>query len=284
MTQTQQAPEPAQALIEGDNSAIDAMVAESSQEAPSSPAEPSDEGAEQRLYAGKYKSVEEMEKGLLELQKKLGQKGIKIEEAPAETEEVRDFFTIEEASEIYGPSIAEAAERAGLNLAEWDQLVQAGGDTTTFRSALAAELGISEEVIANYENAFRPGAQQDSAEVDADTALKALAGGEQGWQRLTKWATENLSQPEIATINEALASQSPGVAEFAVKSLVARAQSAQEVEPLSGSMPTGDVFESEEAAMKSRFAKDERGRERYMWDERYRAAHDAKLARSQVFR
>lgn len=283
MTQTQQTPEPAQALIEGDNSAIDAMVAETNQETPSGLAEPSDEGGEERLYAGKYKSVEEMEKGVLELQKKLGQKGIKVEEeAPAEEAPV-EAYTIEQASEIYGTTIAEAAERAGVNLAEWDQQVRAGEDTAAYRSALATELGISEEVIANYEEGFRPGAQQDEAP-DEHASLKALAGGELGWQQLSAWAIANLSYFEVSVINSALRDETPGVAEFAVKSLVARAQGAQEVEPISGSTPSGDVFDSEEAVVKSRFAQDEKGRERYLNDPKYRAAHDAKLARSKVFR
>lgn len=282
MTQTQQTAEPAQALIEGDNSAIDAMVADSTQEPSAAQGEPSDEGGEEpRLFAGKYKSAEEMEKGFLELQKKLGQKGIKVEdEAPADA--APEAYTIEQASEIYGPSIAEAAERAGLNLAEWDQRVRAGEDTASYRDALAVELGISAEVIANYEEGFRPGGEEP--EVDQGTALKSLAGGELGWQQLNNWALTNLSKPEIEVVNAALADETPGVAEFAVKSLMARAQGTQEVEPISGSTPSGDVFDSEEAVVKSRFAQDDKGRERYLNDPKYRAAHDAKLARSKVFR
>ncbi|MGA1064137.1 MAG: hypothetical protein ACO3TC_07280 [Burkholderiaceae bacterium] len=196
------------------------------------------------------------------------------------------FYSVEEATEFYGATIAEAAERTGLNLKEWDAVVRAGGDTSSYRATLAAELGISEGVIENYEAAFRPGAQPSSD--DPAAALKALAGGDAGWQRVNDWATANLPQAEIDVINAALASEQPGVAEFAVKSLVARAQvQAQEsrpVEPIGGSPPVGDVFQTEEEVMEARYAKDSRGRERYLHDARYRAAYEAKLARSKVYR
>jgi hypothetical protein len=252
--------EPSQALLDGGTAQIDAMV-----QASTRAAEPVTE-------------IPATEEGL----PPEGESPAAGQPPAEPTAEESAFYTVEEATEVYGATIAEAAERAGLNLKEWDAAVRAGGDTTSYRATLAAELGISEEVIENYEAAFRPGAT--APQDDPNSALKALAGGDAGWEQVNAWAVANLPQEEIAVINAALASEQPGAAEFAVKSLAARAQGAKPVKPIGGSPPVGDVFQSEEEVMEARYAKDGRGRERYLHDARYRASYEAKLARSPVYR
>lgn len=269
--------EQAQALT-GSDGMFDDMVAGSVEQPTAEQEQSAEEG--ERLYAGKYKTPEELAAAYENLQRKLGMRASEAEEAAQEP----TGYTPEQAAEAYGTSVAEAAERAGLDLAQWDAMVRAGEDTSTQRQALAKELGISEQVIEDYERPFRPQEEAAPAAADGVAALKALAGGDAGWQRLDAWATANLGRSEIEIFNQALADTTPGVAEFAVKSLVARSQGSapETIEPMTGSAPVGDVFRSQAEITASRYAKDSQGNVRYETDAAYRDAHRAKIARSKL--
>ena len=61
---------------------------------------------QEQLYAGKYKSAEELEKAYGELQKKLGEKGDEDSEEAGDSEPAESEETTEEAEETSQPSAA----------------------------------------------------------------------------------------------------------------------------------------------------------------------------------
>lgn len=248
------------------------------------------EGAgEQRPLAGKFKSVEELERSYLELQKKLGQpRDPQAQEAPPAEPQPLDR---EQAVGAYGEAVVAAAEKQGIDLARWDAAVRRGEDTSEQRTKLATELGLPAALIEQYEAGFRPAAEQAPAsaglsEADA-AAIKAEVGGDQQFAALSQWALSNLSQAELADYNTAV-NTNAAAARAAVRWLQARAASADREPDLvlasgGNANPALDVFETEEEAMAAKTVTTKTGKQRYLVDEKYRRYIDAKFARSPIF-
>lgn len=242
---------------------------------------------EQRPLAGKFKSVEDLERSYLELQKKLGQPR---EEPPAPAEEPKTISR-DEAVGHYGEAVVAAAEGQGIDLAQWDATVKAGGDTTELRNKLAGALGLPATLIEQYEAAFRPAAAAPAAtglSEDDAAAIRAEVGGDAKFQELTQWARTGLSEAELADYNAAIDTGNPAAARAAVRWLATKAAAADR-EPdlvLAGggtANPALDVFETEDEALEAKAVLTKGGKQRYLVDEKYRRYIDAKFARSPIF-
>lgn len=242
---------------------------------------------EQRPLAGKFKSKEDLEKAYLELQKKLGQP----REQPPE-EEAKPIGR-EEIVGFYGETVVAAAEEQGIDLVQWDAAVQRGEDTGELRDKLAGALGLPAALIEKYESAFRqPAAEQQEAPAglsdEVVQSIRAEAGGDAGFQRLSEWARTGLSEAELADYNAAIDSGVPAAARAAVRWLATKAATADKEPDLvlaSGGTanPALDVFETEEEALEAKAVLTKGGKQRYLVDEKYRRYIDAKFARSPIF-
>ena len=247
------------------------------------------EQGEQRPLAGKFKSAEDLEKAYLELQKKLGQRPAEPP-APSEAVEAKPL-TREEAIAGYGETVVAAAEKEGIDLAQWDAAVQRGDDTTALREKLAGALGLPASLIERYEAAYRPAPAEATTTGLSDedaAAIRTEVGGDAKFAQLSQWAAANLSEAELADYNDAINTGSPAAARAAVRWLQARAATADK-EPalvLAGggtANPALDIFETEEEAMEAKQALTKGGKQRYLVDEKYRRYIDAKFARSPIF-
>jgi hypothetical protein len=244
---------------------------------------------EQQRLAGKFDSPEELEKAYLELQKKLGQpRDEQLDEQP-QVPEPAESFSREEALGFYGETVVSAAEREGIDLAQWDAAVQRGEDTSEMRERLAGAMGIPPELIERYEAGFRPEEAQAAGLSPQDQeSIKAEVGGEARFSQLSQWALSNLSPQELDDYNSAINTGSAGAARAAVRWLASRAASADKEPNLimasgGNANPGLDVFETEEEAMEAKAALTKAGKPRYMVDEKYRRYVDAKFARSNIF-
>ena len=216
---------------------------------------------EQQLLAGKYKSAEELERGYLELQKRMSGKEEEAPEAP--TEEPQEPEQDPEELDLYD-SIMESY-RTG----EWDpELV---GHVENMNPVDVANMFLQK--------------QQEAPQVEQATAtdieqIQESVGGTAEYQNMIQWASQNLTEQEVAMYDKVMDRGDPLAMFFAVQALNARYQDSigYDGEMLTGQAPrnASDGFRSQAelvAAMSD---------PRYDKDPAYRSDVADKLERSNI--
>jgi len=215
---------------------------------------------EEQLLAGKYRSAEELERGYLELQKRLSGKQEEVEQ-PEEGEQPNEEEEQSEEMDLYD-SIMESY-RTG----EWDpELVNKVESMSPVDVAnMFLEKGNTQTI------------QATSSDIEQ---IQASVGGTEEYQSMIQWASQNLSEQEVSMYDTVMDRGDPLAMFFAVQALNARYQDATgyEGELLTGQSPrnTADVFRSQAelvAAMSD---------PRYDRDPAYRSDVADKLERSNI--
>jgi hypothetical protein len=215
---------------------------------------------ESQLLAGKYKSAEELERGYLELQKRLSGK----EEPEVEAqEEPQEEAPTEDEVDLYD-TIMESY-RTG----EWDPGVvnQVEGMNPVDVANMFLEKGGAQQQVPQ------------ATEADIEQIQQAVGGSDE-YQSMIQWAGQNLSEQEVAMYDAVMDRGDPLAMFFAAQALNARYQDSvgYDGEMLTGNAPrnTGDAFRSQAelvAAMSD---------PRYDKDPAYRADVADKLERSNI--
>jgi hypothetical protein len=145
-------------------------------------------------------------------------------------------------------------------------------------------------VVESY--VAKAGAGSDTAaaaslsETDA-AELKAMVGGEEGFQQLSAWAAKNLEAKELADYNAVVDSGNRQATEWALKAIQARRAAPDAVvEPKlygGGQAPPVARFESQQQVLDAMNKRNDRGQRIYDVDEAYRQKVQDLLARSDVF-
>jgi hypothetical protein len=217
---------------------------------------------EQQLLAGKYKSAEELERGYLELQKRLsGKEEPEVEET---TEEVQEEVPPEEGKESDLYDTIMESYRTG----EWDPEVV--NQVESMNPVDVANMFLE-----------KAGATQTPQATSADIEqIQESVGGNEEYQNMIQWAGQNLSEQEVAMYDAVMDRGDPLAMFFAAQALNARYQDAvgYDGEMLTGNAPrnSGDAFRSQAelvAAMSD---------PRYDKDPAYRADVADKLERSNI--
>ena len=236
---------------------------------------------------GKFNSQEELAKAYQELERKLGQpKG----DADPEFSPTSQGYTAEEAAEVYGQEAVEALAGKGLNLAEVMFKADSGQDISEHYDALAETFNVPRQVVENYVSKAQPAPATTPATglSDGDAAeLKAMVGGDQGFQALSGWAAQNLDQQELADYNAVVDSGNKDAIRWALKAMQSRSTSnAAPSEPklISGGVPPAvERFESKQQVLDAMSKRNEKGQKLYEVDNAYRGKVRELLARSDVF-
>jgi len=208
---------------------------------------------ENGLYAGKFKSVEDLAASYKELEGKLG---TITEEAPA-TEEVEESTGVPEGyedfyqedgtvdystvNENYGEILGEVFKENSIdpykisaefhkNEGEipeemYQSLLDAGLSKNAVDSYLtgrAAEMGYTEE--------GEEGAVDELATAEVKD-IRDSVGGDEAYGKMVGWALENLPKPEIEAFNDATNTMSGPQLSMMVQGLYTRYQNAMGVEP-----------------------------------------------------
>lgn len=228
------------------------------------PEAPPDKAEPEKLWAGKFKSQEELEAAYLELQRKLGER---VQDKPEESQDKGDAHNDEPRFIVAGKDFTKYAkvfaQYGRLDDAHYEELEKEGVPrevVDAYIAGVTSSKGAAKEVV---------------------DAIKASVGGEESFQRLANWARENLPKEEIIAYNKAIDTGDPDIMRMAVERLKARYDAVYGKAPklVAGTPtnPSGDVFRSTAevvAAMRD---------PRYSKDPAYRADVEAKLARSTVF-
>ena len=190
---------------------------------------------QESLLAGKFKDAEELEKGYIELQKKLGSSE---EETEKETPETKD-------------EKVEEKEEEKVDTAFLDKLWEEANDKFTDETIQKLQ-GMKSQDLAQmyleYRSANQPEAQPEFTEENVSD-LKAIAGGDEQYTSMMGWAKENLQAKEVEMYDEVMEKGDPLAAFFAVQALAYRYNDAKGVDGqmLQGKAPTekGDTFRSQ---------------------------------------
>ena len=194
---------------------------------------------EEQVYAGKYKSAQELEKAYMELQSKLG------EQEKGETE-------VAEKEPEDKPTLSEGAT---LITSATDEYYANGNQLTPETLQKFSSMSSQDLIKAYMEVQQLPEyqqAQQTPVEISESQVnqIKNAAGGEQQYANIINWAKSNLEAEQINAFDDVVNTGSVQAINLAVAGLKAQYDNANGVEGrmVTGKAPTnsGDVFRSQQ--------------------------------------
>ena len=268
------------------------------------------EQSQDELLAGKYKDAQELEKAYVELQKKLGEEGTKDsgeagdtqdnaevepqEEAAEETEtqEATEFYSedgslnYEAVNEAYGENLGNIFKEGNVDpIAISKHFHETQGSITEDMYKELEGAGLSRASIDSYlagravESGYTNSEQEAADLTDkAISDIKDFAGGEDSYDNMIQWASQNLDKSYIEAFDDIVNSGSVDAIKLAVAGLRSEYQNSNGYE---GQMYTGkapktnnDVFRSQAELVAAM------GDRRYTNDPAYRQDVIEKLQRS----
>ena len=194
---------------------------------------------EEQVYAGKYKSAQELEKAYMELQSKLGEQEDKGETEVAE-KEPEDKPTLSEGATL----ITSATDEYYANGNELSPETLQKFSSMSSQDLIKAYMEVQQ--LPEYQQAQQTPVEISEAQVNQ---IKNAAGGEQAYANIINWAKTNVPAEQINAFDEVVNSGSVQAINLAVAGLKAQYDNANGVEGrmVTGKPPTnsGDVFRSQ---------------------------------------
>jgi len=224
---------------------------------------------QQELLAGKFRDAEELEQAYIELQKKFSSR---TPEKDTTEETSTEEEVVEEEPEV--SNILETLwEQGKSGKFEEDTLKE----LSNLSSADLAKMYL--EYRAQAEQGNQPATESDITDSDL-SELRGIAGGDDEYGSMMRWAADNLSQQEIDRYDSVMDTGDKNAMTFAVEALFSRYQDSVGVD---GKLLTGkaapstkDVFRSQAEVVRAM------SDPRYDNDPAYRQDVFAKLERSNL--
>lgn len=228
-----------------------------------------DNGGE-KLLAGKFKTVEELEAAFQQLQAQGETKGA-TEENPQDQNQEQNQADPAKATEA---DAKEALQNVGLNFDEFSNEFANSGTLSEASYKKLADAGIPKEVVDAYIEG-----QQAKADLVVEKVVSSV-GGMETYSKMIEWAKANLSAEEIAAYDKVATQGDPYTAQLAAEGLYRRYTNAVGTNNrfITGSTNNvaTDVFHS--TAQITQAMRDPR----YRSDPAYRREVAEKLARSNI--
>ena len=190
-----------------------------------------------KMLAGKYKSVEDLEAAYNELQKKLGDSPT---QETTETETEYDLYSddgsvnYETANELYGNQLGELFKNNNIDpFAMSKHFEENNGTLDDSMYEQLNKAGLSRSVVDNYldgvrnEVGFNPNTAAPVLSQPEVDEIKGLAGGDEGYDALMEWAGKNLTQDDAQSYDDVLATANKSAIKFAVKALMGQYEDSQ---------------------------------------------------------
>lgn len=249
---------------------------------------------QQDLLAGKYRNAEELEKAYMELQQRFSRGEDSDPEPANDAEESNESYNYERydeeggvnfeaVKEAYGENLANVFNEAGIDPWEMnDHFYSNDGTLTEEMYDRLNEAGFSDEVIDSYLGGLRNqlGYSEATNLTDSEISeIKQLAGGDKGYEQLTEWASENLSQADIEAFDEVINTANKAAVRFAVKALMSQYEDAVGRDP---ELVTGKQSSQGQAYRSMAEVVRDMQDPRYDRDEAYRMDIMQKLERSNL--
>ena len=194
---------------------VDAMVAKGEQ------IEANNQGDERPEWLPeKFKTPEDMASAYQNLEKKMGG-GQKEEETVSQDEQSTESETNEQPS---GSEVQQAVEAAGVDFDSLQQEYNQGGLSEDAYSKLA-EAGFPKNLVDSWIQG------QEALASDYQSSVHNIVGGEQAYGEMIGWASDNLSEAEIAAYDKAVDSGDIDMVKLAVSGLQSKYQAAEGSDP-----------------------------------------------------
>ena len=235
------------------------------------------QGQEPVKFAGKYESVQDLEKGYAELKKKLSSQ----EETTEEVSDSKEEATPTNASEVYGEYIGSRLDEAGVDYQGMNTKWQETGKLEDDDYKALEGAGFSKDMVEAYLDGVQYRAEQDSQLAAKEVAaIKNEFGGEQVYAEMIQWAAGNLDKGEVDAFNSMLKTSNPHQIRIAVAGIQAAYMNNAPREPklVGGRAPKADTTKFKSTAQVVAAMSDER----YATDPAYRQEVQEKLSRSNV--
>ena len=224
---------------------------------------------QEQLLAGKYNSVEELEKGYLEAQKQLSKSE---KEKPEVSEEEQPE---ESDSPFEKNAVTDLISEAS------NQFYESGALTPEMIEKFSSM--DSKELVEAYMSMQAAAPSSEPAADLTDSQVKSImdsVGGSEAYADLTNWASTNLTEAETSGFDSLVESGNPEMIQLALQGIKAKYDNAfgSEGQTLQGKPPSSsrDVFRSQQEVV------DAISDPRYDRDEAYRQDVLEKLERSDV--
>jgi hypothetical protein len=239
------------------------------------------------LLAGKYKSVEDLEKAYKELQTKLSRgestKPETEDDSTADDQAADDEDKPDgDAREIYGDLIGGKLDDAGIDFQDMNVRWQQSGTLEAGDYDQLAEAGFNKDMVDAYLSGLQYKAAQDTAlSVKEVTSIKESLGGEAEYNKMIQWAGANLPPEEVEGFNQIINTQPMSAVKMAVAGLHARYTAVEGREPrlIGGRASKGSSDKFESTAQLVEAMSDPR----YSKDPAYQRKIQEKLGRSSIF-
>tara|TARA_B100000242_G_scaffold273738_1_gene227602 strand:- start:320 stop:1111 length:792 start_codon:yes stop_codon:yes gene_type:complete len=194
---------------------------------------------EEQVYAGKYKSAQELEKAYMELQSKLGEQEDKGETEVAE-KEPEDKPTLSEGATL----ITSASDEYYANGNQLSPETLQKFSSMSSQDLIKAYMEVQQ--LPEYQQAQQAPVEISESQVNQ---IKNAAGGEAAYSNIINWAKSNLEAEQINAFDDVVNTGSVQAINLAVAGLKAQYDNANGVEGrmVTGKAPTnsGDVFRSQ---------------------------------------
>jgi hypothetical protein len=246
---------------------------------------------EGELLAGKYKSVQDLERAYKELQTKLS-RGESVTPEPeddssadnseADAKDEEDDKPAGDAREIYGDLIGGKLEEAQIDFQDMNVRWQQTGTLEAEDYEQLAEAGFNRDMVDAYLSGLQYKQAQDTAlSVKEVASIKQSLGGEAEYNKMIEWAAVNLSADEIEGFNQIINTPSMAAVKMAITGLHARYSAVEGREPklIGGRAPKGSTDKFESTAQLVEAMSDPR----YSKDPAYQKKVQDKLSRSSIF-
>ena len=195
---------------------------------------------EEQVYAGKYKTAQELEKAYMELQSKLGEQEDKGETEAAK-KEPEDKPTLSEGATL----ITSATDEYYANGNELSPETLQKFSSMSSQDLIKAYMEVQQ--LPEYQQAQQTQVEISESQVNQ---IKNAAGGEAAYSNIINWAKSNLEAEQINAFDEVVNTGSVQAINLAVAGLKAQYDNANGVEGrmVTGKAPTnsGDVFRSQQ--------------------------------------
>ena len=193
------------------------------------------EQQQQQLLAGKFKDAEDLEKGYLELQQKLGESSQQQPTQEVENTKQEEPEQKEAKEESPDKEFLDTLWNEAVNDAWTDDTVNALND-------------MDPKEVAKMHLEYRAKTEPQPMTDETVGQLKDVAGGEAEYQTMVGWAKDNLQEQEIAMYDQVMDKGDPLACYFAVQALKYRFDDAAGTE---GRMITGKAPSNRGSAFRS---------------------------------
>jgi hypothetical protein len=240
--------------------------------------ESASEDSNEELLAGKYKTEDDLQQGILELLKKDQGDDLESLYKNLESQVLTDGESEKETSKTSEEESEEKTQDSPIDFNKYEQEFFEKGNLEEESYEELKDQGFPKHVVDNYLKGIKAEANDQAQEI-----FKTV-DGEENYNNMVAWAEENLPEEDKQAFNQAVTSGNQAQTKFAVEGLFSRYNKDAEGDKPSRVIDKGKVPKNNSGSFQSRSEVTEAmSSEKYQNDPAFRKEIEKKLKNSNVF-